>query len=39
MSGQQTDAARGRRNVILALVHVGLVLLILAAFVYAQSQR
>lgn len=41
MSAQQppADAARARRNVILALVHVGLVLLILAVFVYAQSQR
>ena len=35
----QEDKARGRRNVILALVHVALAIAILAAFVYAQSHR
>ena len=35
----QEDKGRSRRNVILALVHVALVIVILAAFVYAQSHR
>jgi hypothetical protein len=33
------DKARARRNVILALVHVGLVALILAAFVWVQGHK
>jgi hypothetical protein len=33
------DKARARRSVVLALVHVGLVILILVAFVWVQGHK
>lgn len=35
----EADKARARRNVILALVHVAIVVAILVGFVVAQTQR
>ncbi|EIT71270.1 hypothetical protein WQQ_14070 [Hydrocarboniphaga effusa AP103] len=39
MSAMEADRKRARRNVILALVHVALVIVVLAGFVYAQTRR
>ena len=35
----EADRKRARRNVILALAHVLLVIVVLAGFVYAQTRR